>query len=93
MRGIKGSSLNQLIKTYNFRYANTPTPAGQQLLASGIFTPQQLQALGGVQQPIAPAPATAFQVPMFRQMDASVRYPIRLPFLGEGRTLDSEGCL
>ena len=88
MRGIKGSSLNRLVNTYNSRYANTPTPAGQQLLASGIFTPQQLQALGGVQQPIAPAPATAFQVPMFRQMDASVRYPVRLPFLGEGRRLE-----
>jgi Carboxypeptidase regulatory-like domain len=88
MRGTKGSSLNQLINTYNGRYANTPTPAGQQLLSNGIFTPQQLQQLGGVQQPIAAAPATAFQVPMFRQMDASVLYPVKLPFLGEGRRLE-----
>ena len=88
MRGVHGNSLNKLINTYNGRYANTPTPAGQQLLTNGIFTSQQLQALGGVQQPIAPAPAHAFENPMFRQVDASVLYPFKLPFLGEGRRLE-----
>jgi hypothetical protein len=87
MRGISGSGLNRLINTYNSTYANTATPAGQQLLTNGIFTPAQLQALGGVQQPIAPAPAHPFANPMFRQVDASVLYPIKIPFLGEGRSL------
>jgi hypothetical protein len=88
MRGVSGKSLNRLINNYNASYANTPTPAGQQLLNSGIFTQAQLQALGGVQQPIAQAPSTAFQNPMFRQVDASVLYPIKLPRLGEGTRLE-----
>jgi hypothetical protein len=88
MRSIKGSNLNRFINTYNSTYANTVTPAGQQLLNNGIFTASQLQALGGVQQPIAAAPAHPFENPMFRQVDASVLYPIKLPFLGEGRRLE-----
>jgi len=87
MRGISPGSLKNLVSTYNARYANTPTPAGQQLLTNGIFTPAQLQALGGVQQAIAAPPSTAFANPMFRQVDASVLYPIQLKFLGEGRSL------
>jgi hypothetical protein len=87
MRGISPSGLKNLVAKYNARYANTPTPAGQQLLNNGIFTPAQLQALGGVQQPIAAPPSSALANPMFRQMDASVSYPIKLPFLGESTTL------
>jgi hypothetical protein len=88
MRSIKGSNLNRFINTYNSTYANTVTPAGQQLLNNGIFTASQLQALGGVQQPIAAAPAHPFENPMFRQVDASVLYPVKLPFLGEGKRLE-----
>jgi hypothetical protein len=88
MRSVNGHNLNKLINNYNAKYANTPTPAGQQLLNAGIFTQAQLQALGGVQQPIAQAPSTAFQNPMFRQVDASVLYPIKLPHLGEGTRLE-----
>lgn len=87
MRGVSPSGLNKLISGYNARYANTVTPAGQQLLNNGIFTPAELQALGGVQQPIAAAPAQPLASPMFRQVDASALYPIKLPFLGEGRSL------
>jgi Carboxypeptidase regulatory-like domain len=87
MRGVSPSGLNKLISGYNARYANTVTPAGQQLLNNGIFTPAELQALGGVQQPIAAAPAQPFASPMFRQVDASALYPIKLRFLGEGRSL------
>ncbi|MGI8773254.1 MAG: carboxypeptidase regulatory-like domain-containing protein [Acidobacteriaceae bacterium] len=88
MRGVKGNNLNKLINNYNARYANTPTPAGQQLISNGIFTQAQLQALQGVQQPIQQAPSTAYQNPMFRQVDASVLYPIKLPFLGEATRLE-----
>jgi hypothetical protein len=88
MRGVSPSGLNKLISAYNGRYANTVTPAGQQLLTNHIFTASQLQALGGVQQPIAAAPAHPFENPMFRQVDASVLYPIKLPFLGEGKRLE-----
>ncbi|HZD45914.1 MAG TPA: TonB-dependent receptor, partial [Acidobacteriaceae bacterium] len=88
MRGVSPSGLNKLISAYNGRYANTVTPAGQQLLTNHIFTASQLQSLGGVQQPIAAAPAHPFENPMFRQVDASLLYPIKLPFLGEGKRLE-----
>src|SRR3984885_3447754 len=88
MRGISPGGLDKLISTYNSTYANTVTPAGQQLLTNHIFTAAQLQGLGGVQQPIPLAPATnPLENPMFRQVDASVLYPIKLRFLGEGRNL------
>ena len=88
-RGTSPGALNKLINNYNARYANTVTPAGQQLLTNGIFTAAQLQQLGGVQQSIALAPAThPVESPTFRQVDASVLYPIKLPFLGEGKRLE-----
>jgi hypothetical protein len=88
MRSVNGHNLNRLINNYNATYANTPTPAGEQLLNNGIFTQAQLRALGGVQQPIAQTPTTAFQNPMFRQVDASILYPIKLPHLGEAMRLE-----
>ena len=48
MHQVKGNSLNQTIKTYNDQMAGQPTPAGQSLIAAGLFTAQQLQQLGGV---------------------------------------------
>lgn len=86
-RNISGKSLNKAIANYNTRYANTPTPAGQVLINNGIFTAAQLAAIGGVQQPIAAAPQNADQNPMFRQVDASLFYPIRLHWINESASL------
>jgi len=85
MHAVKGASLNQLINHYNATQAGTPTPAGQALIAAGLFTQAQLVALGGVQQPIALQPDNR---PMdnsaFRTFDFNANYPIKLKFLGEG---------
>ncbi|GAC1436912.1 MAG: hypothetical protein NVS1B11_19240 [Terriglobales bacterium] len=47
-RGINASNLNSFLNSYNSNVANQPTPAGQVLVANGLFTVSQLQALGGV---------------------------------------------
>ena len=89
MRNIDGHGLNRAINNYNSKYANTPTPAGQVLINNKIFTQAQLQALGGVQQPIAAAPTYGLENSPIRQVDASLSYPIRLGrfHLGEATTL------
>ena len=45
---VNGSSVNNLLTNYNNTYGNKPTPAGQTLINSGLFTLQQLQSLGAV---------------------------------------------
>jgi len=59
MRGIKPSGLARFIQTYNTSLASTnaATPAGVALVNGGIFSFQELQAIGGVPQPLA-APVT-----------------------------------
>ncbi len=88
MRDYKGSNLNKLINSYNARYANQPTPAGNALIAAGLFTPQQLIALGAVQQQIATVPGSAINTPAFRQLDGTFSYPIRLYRFHEGMSIE-----
>jgi hypothetical protein len=85
---ITTGNLRSKIAQYNATMANTPTPAGQMLLNNGIFTPAQLVALQGVQQPIANPSGPVFANPMFKSIDASFTWPIRLKWLGEGRSLE-----
>lgn len=52
-----GSGLNNVIDAFNSNVAGTLTPAGQAIVDASLMTPDQLVALGGVVQPITPAPA------------------------------------
>ena len=54
-RGIDASQLTGTISKYNTNVAGQVTPAGQVLIDNGLFTLNQLQAIGGVAQPL-PAP-------------------------------------
>ncbi len=58
-RSINASDLNKTIANYNQTVAGQATPAGQLLIQNGLFTLTQLQAIGGVAQPICPAPPAA----------------------------------
>jgi hypothetical protein len=55
MRSIKPGDLTNVINNYNHNWAGQATPAGQELISSGLFTLQQLQTANGV-APILPTP-------------------------------------
>jgi carboxypeptidase family protein len=56
-RSIKSfGELNQIITAFNNNVAGALTPAGQALVDAGIFTQDQMRALGGVVKPIALVP-------------------------------------
>ncbi len=57
MRQIGPSGLTNAITNYNANIAGLPTPAGQELINSGLVTLADLQALGGVAQAIPVPPA------------------------------------
>ena len=88
MRNVKPGTLNHLIAGYNSTHANTLTPAGQALVAAGLFTPAQLIAAGAVEPALAPAPGTAFANSMLRTLDANFSYPIRLKRLPESVSIE-----
>jgi Carboxypeptidase regulatory-like domain len=84
---IKGAGLNKLINNYNATDANQPTPAGNALIAAGLFTPGQLLALNAVQQQIAPAPNNPLQNAALRTFDLSANYPIKFSRFHEGLSI------
>ncbi len=53
MRSIKASGVQAFIKNYNTNLANNATPAGNALINGGVFSLQDLRAMGGVLQPLA----------------------------------------
>jgi Carboxypeptidase regulatory-like domain len=50
------AQLNQVITSFNQRYPGLPTPHGQRLIDSGLFSLDQLRQLGAVVKPIALVP-------------------------------------
>ncbi|WP_419805496.1 carboxypeptidase regulatory-like domain-containing protein [Terriglobus sp.] len=89
MHRVKGDSVAGYISNFNGTYAGRPTPAGQALINSNLFTLGQLQTLKGVIQPIAQVPGGgASNNPAFRSVDINVSYPFRLSKLREGLSLE-----
>ena len=58
-RGIDAAGLANLINNYNSNQANQATPAGKVLIANGVMTLPQMQALGGVSPVICPPAPTS----------------------------------
>ena len=88
MHRIKSNNLGSFINNFNAQYAGKPTPAGQALINSGLFTLAQLTTLKGVIQPVAQVPQTnGVNNPMFRSVDLNLSYPLRLNRLHEGISL------
>lgn len=68
-RSIGVNGLNKLINTYNSTIAGTLTPAGQALVDAGLFTQDQLVALGAVAQTVPNADPTQKENPLFYTTD------------------------
>lgn len=47
-RGISAGGVNGVLATYNSKYGNQPTPAGQVLIQNGLFTAAQLCSIAAV---------------------------------------------
>ena len=65
--GLTG--LNQEISHYNATVAGQPTPAGQELVNAGLFTPLQLAQIGAVAPSLAAAPADQLTFPWVKAFD------------------------
>ena len=87
-RQVKPRDLANVISYYNATVAGNPTPAGQQLLDSNIFTSAELSALGGVAPTLATPPANAFANTMLKTLDMNFSYPIRLDRYRKGLSLE-----
>jgi hypothetical protein len=74
--GVTG--LNKLIATYNATIAGTLTPAGQALVDAGLFTSDQLFALGAVAQTVDPAPAGQKDNPLFYTTDVRLSWHLKI---------------
>jgi hypothetical protein len=77
-RSIKASSLNSFINNYNSTAAGQLTPAGQAVVAAGLFTAAQMTALGAVTPTLAAAPAGQVGVAPIFTFDAHVSWELRL---------------
>jgi len=65
--GLTG--LNNAIDNYNLIQGNQPTPAGQKLVTSGLFSVAQLQQIGAVAPVLNPASANQLIFPWVRALD------------------------
>jgi hypothetical protein len=77
-RGISASGLNNVISNYNAKYANQPTPAGSALINGGVFTLADLQAMGGVMQPLAPTISNPVGLTWLKTFDVNVSWNYRI---------------
>jgi hypothetical protein len=76
MRSVSPSGLGAVINNFNQNVAGQPTPAGNVLIANGLFTLNQLQTpgFGGVVQPL-PAPAVgAVGLAWLKDVDMSLSW-------------------
>ncbi len=73
-RSISTGGLASALQNYNSTVANQPTPAGQVLISSGLFTLSQLQALGGVAPTVALPPSGEVGIGGLRTIDMGLSW-------------------
>jgi hypothetical protein len=77
-RDIKVGNLNSSISNYNSTAAGKLTPAGQALVAAGLFSQAQLTSLGAVTPTLALAPTGQVGVSPLFTFDAHISWELRL---------------
>jgi hypothetical protein len=78
MRSVSGSSIGTAISNWNTNQANTPTPAGQALVAAGLFRTDQLVTLGGVKPSLTTPPAGEAGNSIYKEISTVLSWPIKL---------------
>jgi len=81
MRATNAGNLQNVINTYNGKYAGTLTPAGQQLVANGVLTPADMTAMGWVMPALPSVAPGAISFPWLKAFDFAMAWP--LPVKGE----------
>jgi len=75
-RSIQAGGLAAFITNFNNTQAGQPTPAGQALISSGLFTLTELQKLKGVMQQLAPpVNGEALGLGWLKTIDLKLSYP------------------
>jgi hypothetical protein len=78
-RSVSPTQLANLINSWNSTVAGTAlTPAGQSLVAAGLFTSSQLQQLQATKPFVAPPPSGAVGNGIFREVSTTLAWPIKL---------------
>ncbi len=78
MRGTNASGLNNVIGSYNAKYAGNPTPAGADLISAGVFTLSDLQSIGGVFQPLAPPISNPVGLTWLKTFDLNIGWNYKI---------------
>ena len=78
MRSVSPTQLTDVINSWNSTAAGTLTPAGQSLVATGLFTTAQLQELQAYKPFLAPPPPGAVGNGIFREVSTTLAWPIKL---------------
>ncbi len=73
-RSLDVNGLNSAINNYNTTQGGQPTPAGQQLVAAGLFTASQLNAIGLVAPTLANAPANQLPFTWTKALDFKIAW-------------------
>jgi hypothetical protein len=74
-RKVKTGDLNSFLTNYNNNVAGGLTPAGQTLVSNGLFTVQQLQAIGADLPQVALAPQGQQGLGWLKTFDLKLSYP------------------
>lgn len=76
MRGTNVGNLQNVMNTYNSKYAGTLTPAGQQLVNGGVMSASDMAAMGWVMPSLPSVAPGALNLPWLRAFDLELAWPI-----------------
>lgn len=88
MRSVKPKDLPSVVANYNANSAGRLTPAGQTLVANGLFTASQLVALGAVTPNVAQPPTGSVGNGSLRTFDITLARAFKLARLGESFSIE-----